>query len=214
VARAYPRLAQRNSRVHRLKQEGKIAEAIKAMNTEILKDFVSDETSWEELAELCVSFFFPRVRKHHFHACVQLRYVGPVQARCFLHGGGVHVQAILPHALHQAGRVSDPAPRPSPLHRRLAPWPSHSFSLCFSAGDLEAARSYYSMSLQLKPKSNLRAAWGLALATSQLAAAPAVKEADADVEALNGIAVTALCQEYDASKNSRLSEVVRGWAGR
>ncbi len=105
-------------------------------------------------------------------------------------------------------------PRPSPLQRRHVPRPSHSFSLCFSAGDLDAARSYYSMSLQLKPKSNMRAAWGLALATSQPAAAPAVKEADADVEALNGIAVAALCQEYDASKNSRLSEVVRGWAGR
>ena len=70
------------------------------------------------------------------------------------------------------------------------------------------------MSLQLKPHSNLRAAWGLALATSQPVAAPAAKDTDADVEALNGIAVRALGQEYDASKNSRLSEVVRGWAGR
>jgi hypothetical protein len=91
---------------------------------------------------------------------------------------------------------------------------SHSSSVCYSAGDLEAARSYYSMSLQLKPKSNLRAAWGLALATSQPAALPAAKDTDAAVEALNGIAVRALGHEYDASKNARLSEVVRGWAGR
>jgi hypothetical protein len=70
------------------------------------------------------------------------------------------------------------------------------------------------MSLQLKPHSNLRAAWGLALATSQLAAPPPAKDTDADVEALNGIAVQALVQEYDASKNSRLSAVVRSWAGR
>ncbi len=57
----------------RLKQEGKIAEAIKAMNSEILKDFVSDESSWEELAELCVSRHFRRARIHGFTcAC---RYV-------------------------------------------------------------------------------------------------------------------------------------------
>ena len=62
--------------MHRLKQEGKIAEAIKAMNTEILKDFVSDETSWEELAELCVSLFFPRDRKDLFHACCSYVMLG------------------------------------------------------------------------------------------------------------------------------------------
>ncbi len=41
--------------VHRLKQDGKIAEAIKVMNSDILKDFASDESSWEELAELYVA---------------------------------------------------------------------------------------------------------------------------------------------------------------
>jgi hypothetical protein len=40
--------------LQRLKQDGKIAQAIEAMNSEILQHFSADESSWEELAELCV----------------------------------------------------------------------------------------------------------------------------------------------------------------
>ena len=90
----------------------------------------------------------------------------------------------------------------------------HCCSLCYSAGDMDAARSYYSMSLQLKPTGNLRAIWGLALATSQSEPPLGAKDADADVDALNDIAVRKLIQEYDASKNPDLAKVVRGWAQR
>jgi hypothetical protein len=109
-----------------------------------------------------------------------------------------------------------PPPRPplSLFRGTLCNAFSPSYSLCYSADDLDAARSYYSMSLQLKPDGNLRAAWGLALATSHLAAAPASKEQDANVEALNAIAVRTLGQQYGALKNTQLVQVVREWAGR
>jgi hypothetical protein len=79
---------------------------------------------------------------------------------------------------------------------------------------LDAARSYYSMSLQLKPNGNLRAVWGLALATSQCEPLPGAKDADPELEALNEISVRNLTQEYEAAKNSRFAEVVRSWAQR
>jgi hypothetical protein len=37
-----------------LKQDGKISQAIETMNAEILQHFSADDSSWEELAELCV----------------------------------------------------------------------------------------------------------------------------------------------------------------
>ena len=70
------------------------------------------------------------------------------------------------------------------------------------------------MSLQLKPNRNLRAAWGLALATSHTAAAPAAREQGANAEALNAIAVRTLGEQYDALENPQLAQVVRAWAGR
>jgi hypothetical protein len=70
------------------------------------------------------------------------------------------------------------------------------------------------MSLQLKPNGNLRAIWGLALATSQCEPPHAAKDADPELEQLNEIAVRKLAQEYEASKNSRLAQAVRSWAQR
>jgi hypothetical protein len=70
------------------------------------------------------------------------------------------------------------------------------------------------MSLQLKPNGNLRAAWGLALATSHQQIAHANKEHDANMDALNAIAIRTLGQQYDAAQNTQLSQVVQGWASR
>jgi hypothetical protein len=51
-----PQLLHRNAHIvtllQRLKQDGKIAQAIEVMNSEILQHFSADESSWEELAEL------------------------------------------------------------------------------------------------------------------------------------------------------------------
>ena len=89
-------------------------------------------------------------------------------------------------------------------------------SLCYSAGDVDAARSYYSMSLQLKPMGNLRAAWGLALSSSNaappLAGGKAVGD-DGSADVLNGIAVRKLKEEYAAANNALLLKVVSDWAG-
>ncbi len=105
--------------------------------------------------------------------------------------------------------------RPVPALCLPPPPLTHALSLCYSAGDLDAARSYYSMSLQLKPKGNLRAAWGLALATSQPAQAHTGKAAadDAGMDALNGIAISKLKQEYAAANNALVLKVVCDWAG-
>jgi hypothetical protein len=144
---------------------------------------------------------------------LQLRDARQLQARCVLHGGSPHGQAVLPHTLYQAGRVMPPL-RPSRCVAQSAISFSPSRSLCYSADDLEAARSYYSMSLQLKPNGNLRAAWGLALATSHQQNAHASKDHDANVDALNAIAIRTLRQHYDAAQNTQLSQVVQGWASR
>ena len=100
----------------RLKQDGKISQAIAAMNTEILQHFSADESSWEELAELYAPLLRMPAHKLWFTSFVQICDDWSLQKRGVLHGRGFHGEAVLSHALHQAGRVSHPRPFSRQFH--------------------------------------------------------------------------------------------------